>query len=593
MGSEAQSARSSAHFRFVQFVRVAYRLQGSGSSTYKLLRDDRFAEHGKKLALFLASGGWNASNFTNEIHHAFVLNGIASFLWDAESYITTQDSGYIREFLGSIAAELLNQSKRQEWGRAIRKRNAWNHTAIAFSGIGTAGLLVRQQHPDAARWREIGRERALLFFQDGITPAGMTREGLAYCGFVFRNLGVFLRGSREKDGWDYTSPTDNPYVERLRSIPRWYAADLFPKGAYLQAWNDSYWQPHSALCGFLSVFGELAAAIAVHVWNHLVGLDGDRSFGAHPHHSSLSESAKFVPDLSLPRPALFEPYFCLETGYAVDVVQNGSKVSKFSFNAGEYIGAIHDQADNNSFTLFLDDLPVIIDSGAVNFRQEGNGSSSFGHNSVVVDGKGQLPSGRGYGCSGMITELRIGERVSFLRGDATASYNALDYNPVRRAIRQCYFVKSEAPSVVVFDDFDKDGQDRDYEILLHTPCLREVSTDVSGGILSGNLEFEGITRQVRVRFLSPKLQQIKHQVVKGLVPFTEHDIWTFCFRDSQAAAIYVIGLDNGESPETLVTITGETAEIRLQWPSTRTSECFSFDRRPQERRSKLEIDPPY
>ena len=79
-----------------------------------------------------------------------------------------------------------------------------------------------------------------------------------------------------------------------------------------------------------------------------------------------------------PQDALtYEPvkkvFSCPEVGYFCEHESWSHDASVFSFNCGEFIGAIHDQADNNSFTFFARGVPIIIDAGAANKAEEGFG----------------------------------------------------------------------------------------------------------------------------------------------------------------------------------------------------------------------------
>ena len=45
-------------------------------------------------------------------------------------------------------------------------------------------------------WGNAGIDRGRRFLETGVSPAGMTWEGLSYCGFVFKHLGAFIEGLR-------------------------------------------------------------------------------------------------------------------------------------------------------------------------------------------------------------------------------------------------------------------------------------------------------------------------------------------------------------------------------------------------------------
>jgi hypothetical protein len=434
----------------------------------------------------------------------------------------------------TLAERLHADSLDKEWGQRVSRRAAWNHSIVSFSGLGAAGLAIAD-HPASATWVEIAIDRALLFFEHGITAAGMTREGLAYCGFVFRNLGLFLRAARVAGRFDYLDAAQNPFVDRLARVPQWYAGEIFPRGGWMQNLNDSYWDPRPALLGWLATFPSLDQQTAAAVWHETLGEGGRGSFGADPGlgKSSVFESALWRPDASPPAHGKEDdrgpPFFhCPDVGY-VREHQSGSRCG-FSFNCGEYIGAIHDQSDNNSFTLFAHGLPVALDAGACDYPQEGNASSSHGHSAVLIDGRGQLPAGHGYGVSGRIIHLHRDEDRLIVAGDASRSFNSLGYNEVRRALRWCVFVKRPHPYLLVFDDIKKDDVEHDYEFLLHTPTPR-VAT-IEAGAVRMELEFEDRHAACQLIFLEHETVAVRRETFAcpGHPPFEEHALWRLARR---------------------------------------------------------------
>jgi hypothetical protein len=220
-----------------------------------------------------------------------------------------------------------------------------------------------------------------------------------------------------------------------------------------------------------------------------------------------------------------EPAFfhCPDVGYVRERLP-GARCG-FSFNCGEFIGAIHDQSDNNSFTLFAHGVPVALDAGAFDHPQEGNASSSYGHNSVIIDGRGQLPAGHGFGVSGEIIYLHRDEDRLIVAGDASRSFNSLAYNEVRRALRWCVFVKRPDPYLVVFDDIEKDDVEHDYEFLLHTPTPSAAA--IEDGAVRMQLEFERRRAECHLRVLEQETVTVRREAFAcpGHPPFEEHAVW--------------------------------------------------------------------
>jgi Heparinase II/III-like protein len=463
-----------------------------------------------------------------EVHRAFVVVGLAVACELCGEAIDHEllDGELLQSTIATIVAELHHDSLHEEWGDRVLKRNAWNHTAVAYAAIGCGGMLCAGRHPLAEQWLADALERVQLFFADGLTDAGMAREGLTYCGFTFRNLAPLLLALRNAGVWDYRSAQQNPHVERLRRVPSWYAIETFPGGSWLQPINDSYWSPKRAMWGFLPVFGALAPALTAWVYDTLLGARGDRSHGRDPGmaNSSLFESVLWGPGqdragveedragVEAPLPdVLVDPV----VGYLAERVRS-RPWSGFSLNCGPYIGGIHDQSDNGSVTLFAGRVPLLIDSGAANDPVEGSSSSSHGHNVVLIDGRGQLPSGGGAGCTGTILHVQRSAAVTVASVDMTASYCVRHYNPVAHALRHCVYGKRPFTYLLVVDDFARPGGEAAvFEQLFHTP-LASARERLNGGVRM-RIEFAGKARGLELRPLDGGA------VVLDEEEFSQHD----------------------------------------------------------------------
>lgn len=477
--------------------------------------EERYLQPVERCLDAIADEGVRRARLPNEVHRAFVVVGLAVA---HELCGEAIDRELLEATVATIAAELHHASEHEEWGDRVLKRNAWNHTAVAYAAIGCGGMLCAERDPRAARWLADALERVQLFFADGVSDAGMTREGLTYCGFVFRNLAPLLLAMRNAGVWDYRSAVQNPHVERLRRVPRWYAIETFPGGGWLQPINDSYWSPKRAMCGFLPTFAPLAPALTAWVYDMLLGARGDASHGRDPGMatSSLFESVLWGPaqapaDGETPLPeVLADPV----VGYLAERVRS-RPWSGFSLNCGEYIGGIHDQSDNGSITLFAGRVPLLIDSGAANDPVEGSPSSSIGHCVVLIDGRGQLPSGGGAGCSGAILRAERSSSATVVSADMTASYCARRYNPVAHALRHCVYGKWPFTYLLVVDDFARPGgEPAMFEQLFHTP-LASARERVGGGVRM-RIEFAGKARGLELRPLDGA-------VVLDEEEFTQHD----------------------------------------------------------------------
>jgi SAM-dependent methyltransferase len=505
-----------------------FQIQGilfEASLAFRLSGDERFLEPVERCASSIADERLRRARLPSEVHLAFVVVGLAVA---HELCGEAIDQRSIAATVSTIVADLHAAAGREEWGDRLPKRNAWNHTAVVFSAIGCGGLLCRERDARAERWLGGAVERLQLFFADGVSEQGMTREGLSYCGFAFRNAAPLLLACRNAGIWDYRSPLENPHVERLRRVPRWYAIDTFPGGSWMQPINDSYWSPRRAMWGFLPTFGALDPGLTALVYDTLLGARGD---GTHGKDKGLASSNLFESVLWAPAPASSDDVLELpevladrDIGYLAERIRDAPR-SGFSFNCGEFIGGIHDQSDNGSVTLFAGNVPLLIDSGAANNPVEGSASSSHGHNLVLIDGRGQFPSGQGAGCTGEIVRAERHRQATVITADLTASYSVRDYNPVRHAIRHCVFGKHPFTYMLLVDDFGRpQGQNAVFEQLFHTPPVAEYSHE--GSELRLRIEFEGAESWLAIRPVDGDAE-LEETSFTQLDPalFAEHPVW--------------------------------------------------------------------
>jgi SAM-dependent methyltransferase len=499
------------------------------------------------------------------VYSAFVVVGLAvahelcGEAIDADQLVAT---------VATITAELSVAADREEWGDRLPKRNAWNHTAVGYAAIGCGGLLCRESDPRARQWLTSAIERLGLFFADGVTDEGMTREGLSYCGFAFRNLAPLLLACRNAGIWDYRSPQDNPHVERLRQVPRWYAMETLPGGSWQQTINDSYWSPRRAMWGFLPTFGALDPVLTAWVYDMLLGSRGNGSHGAD---RSLSASSLFesvlwtpalVPDGAIDLPEVLDDAV---VGYIAERVRDAPR-SGFSFNCGEFLGGIHDQSDNGSITLFAEDVPLLIDSGAANQPVEGSSSSSHGHSLVLIDGRGQLPSGGGAGCSGKIVRAERHPQATVITADLTTAYALRGYNPVRHAIRHCVFGKRPFTYLLVIDDFSRPrGERATFEQLFHTPPA--VESDVVGSGFQLSFEFEDAKCALAIRPLDEDVEVEQTSFTQhDPALFAEHPVWRLRRKGGHVIMpTLLLAHAHGCAPEVLANFDTDVGQVTLEW----------------------------
>jgi hypothetical protein len=538
-----------------------------------LTDDERYLEHALTVVRSLAGEGWQTSSFDEHIHIPFVLAAVAGFYDLHRGRLGDGDTECVAGTITAMADHLHTELRTHPWGDV--KLTVWNHNIVGYASLGLAALAVDDQRADA--WLEVSVDRAARFLDTGVTGAGMTWEGLSYCGFVFKHLGPLIQGLRASAEAVDLVPPGSEREARLRRIPVWYAHETFPRGTWLQNYNDSHWDPSQALWGFLQSFGGLEPDLCGAVWDRLVGAPGSATFGAHTRWSSLAEAMAYFPDVAVD-PAvvrrLGDSFHCPDVGYLTARDTWDDDASVFTFNSGPLKGLpVHDQSDNNSFTFIARGDPLVIDSGTARrrTREDGTPSSALGHNLVFVDERAEHPVRRGVGVSGRILAFeRTGTHVA-IAADATASYTVRNYNPVRHALRHAVFVKQPVPYVVTYDDIQKDRREHLYEYVLHVPA-----DDIRSG---------------RVEVLHPTAASLTTTGFESMSPpFDEHVLWRFGIRavHPHFVVLFLPG-DSSVVPSPVATVERSQSEInvRLQWPHGRDELEFDvrgrwpFARRPR------------
>jgi|GEM_PF-4961837 len=527
--------------------------------------EERYLQPVQRCLQGIADERMRKARLPNEVHRAFVVVGLAVA---HELCGEAIDQRLLKDTVAKITAELHHAAGHEEWGDEVLKRNAWNHTAVAYAAIGCGGLLCEEHDPRARQWLTDALRRVRLFFADGVTDAGMTREGLTYCGFTFRNLAPLLLAARNAGVWDYRSAQENPHLERLRKIPSWYAIETLPGGQWLQPINDSYWSPKRALGGFLPTFGALDPSLTAWVYDMLLGARGDGSHGQDRGMatSSLFESLLWAPPATPSQVTLPEVLADPVVGYVAERVRT-RPWSGFSLNCGEFIGGIHDQSDNGSVTLFAGKVPLLIDAGAANDPVEGSPSSSHGHNVVLIDGRGQLPAGGGAGCTGTIVQAQRGDTVSTVSVDMTASYCARRYNPVAHALRHCVYGKHPFVYLLAIDDFARpDGEAASFDQLFHTPPA-EVQARERAAVCM-RVEFAGKARELELRPLDADAMVLEEDFVQhDSALFNPHLLWRVR-RAGEGRVVMptlVLPFRAGQAPQVSGEFDAAAGQVTLRW----------------------------
>jgi hypothetical protein len=370
--------------------------------------------------------------------------------------------------VSSFGRTIFEESNNVYWGDDKAERDMWNHSMVGYCGMAYAALALGNKDNEMNDWLKRSLPHIRNYFEVGITKEGVNREGLSYAGVTFKALAFVLKALHRIFGIDWL------LHEKVNKVIEWYAYEMHPSGGRVQNFNDSYLDPRLALNGYLLLNDAIQSQIAPYVWSRLLGKRGNRSYGDDIDHwrNTLFEAYLFHPqptrllgDQEVP---LSATRFFPEKGYVVSRTGWGEDDAVFAFTSGPGIMRIHQQSDHNSFTLFGNRTPIIMDSGPENKAVEGSRSQSIAHNCILIDGKGQALSGGKDSTSGKILWHEGTDIFDYIIGDSAPAYNQNKYNPVKRAYRHACFIKNPIPYLLLWDDIEKnDRATHNYEYVLH------------------------------------------------------------------------------------------------------------------------------
>jgi hypothetical protein len=439
---------------------------------FRIRQERSSLEHATDLALaFGDQPKMGLDLFPTEMERGTILTALGLFYDLARDDTSESQQAEIRAIIYFHATELWRKARQESWGCSERAE-IWNHTVIAYAGIGIAGLVLRKHHAEASEWIRVATEKACGYLKRGLTARGANREGTFYAGLSMKCLAPFVRATLRTAPKRETAELRILAEQRAPAYLSWLFAETVPSGGQINNANDAVLDPHLAVNGLLIFAADCDPKFLFRVWNRLVGKDGARTFGKDRfiRYSSLFEACLFLPDFSeSPEFESAESWFCPDQGRLLSKNGSDRDACAVSFSCGSFAG-FHDHSDRGSFTWFAERQWLIIDSGADNRREEGSAAQSIAHNTILIDGRGQALSGNGHGVNGQIVDFQTCPVWDYIAGDIAEAYLKDGYNPVAFAVRHFLFVKNPFSYVLIWDEFQKpDRLDHQWEFLVHTP----------------------------------------------------------------------------------------------------------------------------
>jgi hypothetical protein len=345
---------------------------------------------------------------------------------------------------------------------------------VSITGLSTAGLAIFDEHEDAILWVGLAADKFKRTMAS-LGPDGASHEGVGYWGYGVEYMLKFMHLSRDLLGVNlYDSPwwrntaayrlylslprkawTRNSCIVDIADCPRsnWYGPDYLLRGL-AREFHDGRAQWLAGELDEAKVSGNEAG------WLNLIWHDPQVKPLAPADAPALPTLQHFA-DLGIVSARSDwlgdESLVVLKCGPFI----GHEAIRKFAYDPGG--GHVH--PDANHFVVFGGGEWLIRDDG---YQPKQTGQ----HNTLLVDGKGQMGEGEMWFNSSQALKLKARPRVvsatstpqlDEIVGDATEAYPA-DLG-LKRFVRRIAFVK---PSVLIVADDIELSQPRAMELLFHT-----------------------------------------------------------------------------------------------------------------------------
>ena len=362
------------------------------------------------------------------------------------------------------------------WGVASSGSNIG---AVNAAALGTAGLALWHDLPEARAWVLRGEQLTRGYFHEGFDRDGAGIEGVLYGNYGMR-VPTFLNHALIRAG--------HPGIDHVAGIDQhqeWVAYEVLPGGGAVNPINDArYHEFNPNFTLWSSTHGdtpELSRWINDEVGRKQPGNGVDTSIPTILWYQPSDPS--FDPGSMLPLAKAFRDrgLVHVRSGWGPSDL-----MSSFEARQADWGEAVHQNQDVNSFVLYADGARLVVDSRYANWLAKttsGNAeaartSETEAHNYLTADGRSQDFFGKG--------ELRSFRSVAGLDlavGDARKAYMV---DQPARAERAFLHVRADrrggtADYVVVADRFQQDAGQHDHRWYLHTDWVNSMSIGTTPG----------------------------------------------------------------------------------------------------------------
>ncbi len=485
-------------------------------AAYRLTGDRRFGDFGARMLVAAARGltvEEPALRRSFYYTRTFFVRALAfGYDW-LRDRLSAEDRTAVQAALLGFIEDIFEHSRTGGWARRPLDR-VWNYAPGLMGACGIAVLALEGE-------TRIG-EQALLFdcrrvVRDyltlGVDFDGCGHEGPGYFGYGMGAAVAFAEVLRRQGRGDLFTETN------YQLIAPWLVSETLPGGG---RWNNlsdgghgqAPWPAYMYACGRLAELARTDPAKPGEKWDSAsmrVGLDYLQHFREAPGPRRLSYGAlaglmswvwhngpgrrtpsdynayqalgyllyyRGSPPVADPAATLALGLHFRGRGLVVCRTGFGPEDLHLAIEAGPHASG-HDQADKGTFTLGAYGALLAIDSGYGNDGDPNKSSSSYAHNVVLIDGRGQ-PMRHHNQSNGFIAGFVHAPAVDWVRVDARDAWSfrydrnwtPIPTRPVRRAERHFVFVRpgnGTPPYLVVYDDIRQDDDMHKYTWQLHVP----------------------------------------------------------------------------------------------------------------------------
>lgn len=440
------------------------------------------------------------------IQRAHRLNGFAlayDLLADA---LPLLERLQLRAIVEGLARQHFAHANTAWWGLLSSGSNIGANNAAA---LGTAGLALWHEVPDARLWVARAEQLVRGYFHEGFDPEGAGIEGVLYGNYGMR-IPTYLGHALARAGQRGFLAVDG-----LARHQAWLAGEVLPGGGAVNPMNDArYYEINPAFLTWSIAYGPDPALSSWLFDNLVLKVPGTgRNLG------------ELIPTLLWYEPSdpAFDPeqHLRLAEDYAElgrVVVRSGwgedDLLAAFEARQTDWGEGVHQNQDVGQFTLYSDGAKLVTDSRYANWLREtvagdaeaARTSESEAHNLVVADGRGQDFWGKG-DLVGFATTAAVGRPGSVDVAAADARLAWLLDQPAR-ADRYFLYVRAQPGTpdyVVVADRFAQGGAQHAYTSYLHTDWRNAVAVDPAdaGSVRVESGEVPGVGLDVDIHSAVP------------------------------------------------------------------------------------------